>query len=47
MYVLTALAGQKSFAGWPEFTSLRLDFGHLTMHLGAQVDALSVILVCK
>ena len=42
-----ALAGLKLFAGRPEFVSLRLDFGHLDMHLSVQVDALSVILVCK
>ena len=42
-----ALARLKSFAGRPEFVSLRLDFGYFSMHLTVQVSALSVILVCK
>jgi hypothetical protein len=47
VHMLTALVRLKSFAGEPEFALLRLDFGYFDMHLGVQVDALSVILVCK
>lgn len=47
MHMPAALVRPKSFAGEPEFVSLRLDFGYFDMPLGVQVDGLSVILVCK